>query len=65
LVLWSFDSFDFKLPADQLQARLKAYTPEPGDIVLFHDDMATTWQTLDIILPAWRAAGFALQAVGA
>lgn len=62
LVLWSFDSFDFKLDLPALTARLEGFAPTPGDIVLFHDDMPTTVEALRHMLPRWRAAGFDLTA---
>lgn len=63
LVLWSFDSLDFKLNHADLLARLQAYAPTPGDIILFHDDMAITVEALDRMIPRWQAAGFELTAV--
>jgi peptidoglycan/xylan/chitin deacetylase (PgdA/CDA1 family) len=58
MVLWSFDSLDFKLELDDLTARLQAYQPKAGEILLFHDDMPRTVAALDQLLPLWRAAGF-------
>ena len=63
LVLWTFDSFDFKLPEPELLARLSSYTPASGDILLFHDDMGPTWATLKQMMPIWQAAGFELRAL--
>ena len=63
LILWSFDSFDFRLPEAELQARLEAYQPAPGDILLFHDDMSSTVAVLQRMLPRWRDAGYQLTAV--
>lgn len=63
LVLWNFDSLDFKLPEPELQARLEAYQPASGDILLFHDDMASTVAVLGRMLPRWREAGYQLTSV--
>ena len=63
LILWNVDSFDFKLPEADLQSRLEAYQPASGDILLFHDDMASTVAVLRRMLPRWRQAGFQLTAV--
>jgi len=58
LFLWGFDSFDFRLSLPELTQRLSQYQPQGGDILLFHDDMATTVCALQEILPRWQAAGF-------
>ena len=58
LVLWNFDSLDYKLPQPELQSRLTSYQPTSGDILLFHDDMEGTWVTLTQLMPQWQAAGF-------
>jgi peptidoglycan/xylan/chitin deacetylase (PgdA/CDA1 family) len=63
LVLWNVDSFDFRLPESELQARLEAYQPQAGDILLFHDDMASTVAVLRRMLPRWRQAGFEFSAI--
>jgi peptidoglycan-N-acetylglucosamine deacetylase len=61
---WSYDSFDYQRhPAPELAARLRRYPPRAGDIVLMHDDDATTLDALEMLLPEWRAAGFALDAL--
>jgi peptidoglycan/xylan/chitin deacetylase (PgdA/CDA1 family) len=63
VVLWNFDSFDFKLPQPDLLKRLEGYEPHGGDILLFHDDMPATVEALRQFLPRWRSAGFDLTAV--
>jgi peptidoglycan/xylan/chitin deacetylase (PgdA/CDA1 family) len=63
IVLWNFDSFDFKLQEPELIQRLEGYKPNGGDILLFHDDMPATVKALSHVLPRWRSAGFALTAV--
>lgn len=63
MVLWNFDSLDFKLPQAELDARLSSYQPSAGDILLFHDDMPATVSALRRAIPRWRQAGFQLTAV--
>lgn len=57
LVLWSFDSFDYKLGVDAIIDRLVVHSPKGGDILLFHDDMPATIEALEHLLPRWGAAG--------
>ena len=57
LVLWSFDSHDYKLGGQALVERLEQHRPKGGDILLFHDDMPTTIEALRVVLPRWRSAG--------
>jgi len=58
VVLWTFDSEDYRLRGQDLVARLARYQPASGDIVLFHDDMPSTVEALAQLLPRWQAAGF-------
>lgn len=66
ITYWSYDSFDYRrAPAPTLTDRLRRYPPRAGEIVLMHDDDATTLGALEIMLPEWRAAGIRLDAMSA
>ena len=55
---WSLDSGDGECSdADELIARLHRQPPQPGDVLLFHDDSPATPGALARLLPEWRAAG--------
>jgi len=63
-VFWSYDSLDYQNQSDEaLVARLRAHPPEPGDIVLMHDDSAKATSALDVLLPEWLASGFRFRAL--
>ncbi len=63
LVLWTIDSLDYKLPADQVVERLTRVTPpKPGDVILFHDDGASAGRALETLLPLWKQAGLSFAA---
>lgn len=65
LVLWTIDSLDYKLPAEQVIERLTDVTPPvPGDVILFHDDGACAGRALAALLPKWQQAGLAFAALG-
>jgi peptidoglycan-N-acetylglucosamine deacetylase len=64
LVLWTIDSLDYKLAADQVIDRLTSVTPpRPGDVILFHDDGACAGRALEALLPVWKQAGLSFAAV--
>lgn len=64
IAYWSYDSFDYqRRPAAELVERLRRYPPRDGDIVLMHDDHASTLDALRTLLPEWRAAGWTLAAL--
>lgn len=58
VVLWTHDSFDWRMPAPDVVAHLRSRTLRNGDILLFHDDGAVARTALAELLPAWRSAGF-------
>jgi peptidoglycan/xylan/chitin deacetylase (PgdA/CDA1 family) len=58
IVLWSYDSLDHRLAGGDVAKRLKGWTPEGGDIVLFHDDGPAAAEALDQLLPLWKGAGY-------
>jgi len=63
---WSYDSLDYQNPSDEtLVTRLRAHPPEPGDIILMHDDSSKSAAALDILLPEWLASGFRFRALPA
>jgi peptidoglycan/xylan/chitin deacetylase (PgdA/CDA1 family) len=64
VALWSYDSLDYqRRPVVQLVETLRRNPPRAGDIVLMHDDSATTTRALELMLPEWRAAGFEMRAL--
>jgi peptidoglycan-N-acetylglucosamine deacetylase len=64
LVLWTIDSLDYKLQADQVIERLTKVTPPaPGDVILFHDDGVCAGRALAALLPMWKQAGLTFAAV--
>jgi len=66
MAYWSYDSLDYRrVPAGRLVETMRGQPPVAGDIVLMHDDNEATTQALAVLLPEWRAAGFALHALPA
>lgn len=57
LVLWSIDSKDYELNADQVVARLEQTRLRGGDILLFHDDGSVALAALSRLLPKWVDSG--------
>lgn len=57
LVLWSIDSLDYQLDAEQVAARLAKVSVRGGDILLFHDDGGAAAGALASLLPRWSGAG--------
>jgi len=58
LVLWSYDSMDYRLNATEVVARMRAAPIGPGDILLFHDDGNVAAEALDQLLPIWKREGY-------
>ena len=66
LTYWSYDSLDYrKLPVNELVDALRTNAPQPGAIVLMHDDNERAPRMLEALLPEWRAAGFSFEALPA
>ncbi|MEP7041498.1 MAG: polysaccharide deacetylase family protein [Dokdonella sp.] len=64
IAYWSFDSLDYqRRPTAELAELLRQQPPRAGDVVLMHDDSAHTMELLEILLPEWRAQGFAMEAL--
>lgn len=63
LVLWSLDSWDYKLDPEAVVNRLRANPPKRGDIVLFHDDAECALLALEVLLPEWTSAGLCFAAL--
>ncbi len=57
IVLWTHDSLDFRLPAEEVFARVSQMALQPGSIILFHDDSPAGTEALERLIPMWRAAG--------
>ena len=58
VVLWSHDSFDFRTSADQVVTHMRSRKITGGDILLFHDDGPVARESLQQLVPDWKAAGF-------
>jgi len=60
LVHWSYDSLDYQDSVSEaaLLARLREQPPQPGDIVLMHDDSSKAADALRVVLPEGLAAGY-------
>jgi len=64
IAYWSYDSMDYRRQsAEVLARRLREQPPTAGDIVLMHDDDPNTLLALRELVPEWRAAGHALEAL--
>jgi peptidoglycan-N-acetylglucosamine deacetylase len=64
ITYWSYDTLDYRRePKERIVERLRAIPPVAGDILLMHDDDNRIVQVLEEMLPAWRAAGFAMRAI--
>jgi len=65
LAYWSVDSLDYRqeMSARELVDVLRNQPPRAGDIILMHDDRPHTIELLDVMLPEWRVAGFAMDAL--
>jgi peptidoglycan/xylan/chitin deacetylase (PgdA/CDA1 family) len=64
IAYWSFDSLDYQhRPTQELADLLRQMPPRAGDVVLMHDDSEHTMELLEILLPEWRAQGFAMDAL--
>lgn len=64
VAMWSLDSHDYRQAGvAPILARFEERPVVPGDILLFHDDNAHTAEALARLLPAWQAAGYAVQSL--
>ena len=62
IAYWSYDSLDYqRMSVEKLIGVMRADPPRPGDIVLLHDDSDVTIDALNVMLPEWQQAGFALR----
>ncbi len=58
IALWNLDSLDFrKLPPDELVKQLRNSDPQPGDVLLFHDDGGNSVEALPEILQELKERG--------
>ena len=67
VTMWSRDSYDFRASEDEVVAGFEKRPIEGGDILLFHDDSASSAPSLRRLIPRWKDAGlrFAGLPVGA
>ncbi|MFA5145945.1 MAG: polysaccharide deacetylase family protein [Candidatus Omnitrophota bacterium] len=64
IVLWSFDSHDYKFnTAEELRRHLRRSRISAGDILLFHEDYAHTKEALPDILTDLKTRGFEFRTV--
>jgi peptidoglycan/xylan/chitin deacetylase (PgdA/CDA1 family) len=61
IALWSRDSHDYKGDFRKVVDGFREKPPQAGDILLFHDDSDTAIRALEVLLPAWIAAGFSFK----
>lgn len=62
IAYWSYDSLDYsKRPTEALIASAQRFPPEPGEILLMHDDSALSRHLLQTMLPVWAAGGFVFE----
>lgn len=58
LAYWSYDSLDYtRRPWEELVDLLRSQPPVNGDIILMHDDDATSRHMLGVLLPEWAQQG--------
>lgn len=58
IVFWSYDTLDYRRgPAAEIIAKIRREPPQPGDILLMHDDGPAVIEVLDTLLPEWAASG--------
>lgn len=63
---WSYDSLDYsRRPAAELIEIIRRHPVRPGDILLMHDDSTLSLEMLTLLIPEWKAQGFALEALPA
>lgn len=61
---WSYDSFDYaRGDAQALLETARRHPPQPGDVILMHDDGPLSLAYLQAMLPAWRAEGYRFEAL--
>jgi len=58
VTMWSRDSFDFRASEDEVVAGFEKRPVKGGDILLFHDDSASSAPALRRLIPRWKDAGF-------
>jgi peptidoglycan/xylan/chitin deacetylase (PgdA/CDA1 family) len=64
IVYWSYDSLDYQKPSlDGFMARLREFPPDPGDIVLMHDDTGLAMDALRTLIPEWLGEGHTFRAL--
>jgi len=62
IAFWSYDSLDYsQRPAETLIASAQRHPPQPGEIILLHDDGGLSLALLGAMLPVWAADGFAFE----
>lgn len=62
IAYWSYDSLDYsQQSAEALIASAKQHPPNPGEVLLMHDDNGLSLQLLRAMLPVWAADGFAFE----
>ena len=62
IAYWSYDTLDYchRAPAE-LAAVARMDPLRAGDVLLMHDDSVHSHGLLDVMLPEWKAQGFALE----
>lgn len=66
IVYWSYDTMDYRRgPPAEVIDRLRREPPQPGDILLMHDDGPAVIGILEAMLPEWTARGLLLRTLPA
>ena len=66
IVFWSYDTLDYRRgPAAEVIEMIRREPPQPGDILLLHDDGPAVIEVLEAMLPEWAARGLAPRALPA
>ncbi len=64
IVYWSYDTMDYRRgPPAEVIERLRDEPPQPGDILLLHDDGPAVIDILEAMLPEWTARGLLMRAL--
>ena len=63
IAMWTHDSLDYRVSADDVVAGMRAANVRSGDILLFHGDGPVAREALEQLVPAWKTAGFSFATI--
>lgn len=62
IAYWSYDSLDYtQRPPAELIAVARNHPVRAGEVILMHDDSAHSLELLQVMLPEWKAGGYAFE----